>query len=737
MVRLGRITKSIVGRALLITAAVGTLIFLIAAGIFYRQSSLDTDRSVSETIHRVATSRAQSVGLWFEGRRLLVEMTNDDAALRWEDGNIAAALKRRALQDNFLMTYVGSHADGAFHQYPLTPPPAGYDPRRRPWYKLAQARRSTVLVEPYLEPGRQEEIVTIATPLMVDGRFRGVTAADFSLRVLVAMLQRSNIRGGYVFIANDQGRVLLHPDRRLTGKTLAQIFDGKAPALDGSIGEATQNGVGHIVTLAPIPDLPSAHWYVGVALNKATAYEGLRGAWFRSALHTALVMFASLLMLWLVMSRLVLAPLRRIGISIRAIGKGHFDVPVVATDREDEIGAIARAVEGFRDNGKRVAELTLADRERRTRDRAARAQMMFELQRSFGLVVDAAVAGDFSRRVDDRFEDGELNMLARSINLLVQTTDRGLKETGAVLAALARTDLTKRVEGAYEGAFAKLKGDTNAVADRLEQVVGQLDHTSQRLKAATDELTRETRSLSERTGGQGETVRDTASAIQRLIATAGASANSVEAASRRAQEAAVSAEAGAEVMVRALEAMDRLTTSSATISAIISMIDRIASQTSLLALNATIEAARAGEAGRGFAVVASEVKMLANSARQASSEASRLVQQTLVEVDAGSLMISQAGDSLSAMLDSVKQNSAHLATISNASREQAASIGDISDAIDQLDRIASDNMTLVEELYATTAQTKARASEIDDIVDIFRTRRSDAVRSAPMLRVAF
>jgi methyl-accepting chemotaxis protein len=735
MVRLGRITKSIVGRALLITAAVGTLIFLIAAGIFYRQSSLDTDRSVSETIHRVATSRAQSVGLWFEGRRLLVEMANDDAALRWSDGNIAAALKRRALQDNFLMTYVGSHADGAFHQYPLAPPPAGYDPRRRPWYKLAQARRSTVLVEPYLEPGRQEEIVTIATPLMVDGRFRGVTAADFSLRVLVDMLQRSNIRGGYVFIANSQGRVLLHPDRRLTGKSLAEIF-GKAPALDGSISDVTQAGAGHIVTLARIPNLPSAHWYVGVALNKATAYEGLRGAWFRSALHTALVMFASLLMLWLVMSRLVLDPLRRIGISIRAIGKGHFDVPIVATGREDEIGAIARAVEGFRDNGKRVAELTLADRERRTRDREARAQMMFELQRSFGLVVDAAIAGDFSRRVDDRFEDGELNMLARSINLLVQTTDRGLKETGGVLAALARTDLTKRVEGAYEGAFAKLKGDTNAVADRLEQVVGQLDDTSQRLKSATDELTSETSSLSKRTGGQGLTVRDTASAIQRLIATAGASANSVEAASRRAQEAAVSAEAGGEVMARALGAMERLTTSSATISGIISMIDRIASQTSLLALNATIEAARAGEAGRGFAVVASEVKMLANSARLASSEASRLVQQTLVEVEAGSAMISQAGDSLSAMLDSVKQNSAHLATISNASREQAASIGDISDAIDQLDRIACDNMALVEELYATTAQTKARASEIDDIVDIFRTRQSEAARPLPMLRVA-
>ena len=57
------------------------------------------------------------------------------------------------------------------------------------------------------------------------------------------------------------------------------------------------------------------------------------------------------------------------------------------------------------------------------------------------------------------------------MNNLVQTVDGGLGETSQVLAALARADLTQRVEGRYEGAFGQLKTDTNAVADKLGEIV--------------------------------------------------------------------------------------------------------------------------------------------------------------------------------------------------------------------------------------------------------------------------
>ncbi|MGV2354155.1 UNVERIFIED_CONTAM: hypothetical protein QOZ12_28890, partial [Pseudomonas aeruginosa] len=64
--------------------------------------------------------------------------------------------------------------------------------------------------------------------------------------------------------------------------------------------------------------------------------------------------------------------------------------------------------------------------------------MMQKLQRAFGEVVDAAVHGDFSRRVTADFADAELNSLAHSVNNLVETVDRGLNETGEVFRANAR-----------------------------------------------------------------------------------------------------------------------------------------------------------------------------------------------------------------------------------------------------------------------------------------------------------
>eukprot|EP01035_Chromulina_nebulosa_P066803 gene66803-91482_t len=72
--------------------------------------------------------------------------------------------------------------------------------------------------------------------------------------------------------------------------------------------------------------------------------------------------------------------------------------------------------------------------------------------------------------------------------MLMENIERGLGETGEVLSAVARTDLTMRVRGSYEGAFMRLKDDTNAVAEKLTEIVTQLKGTSGSLKLATGEI---------------------------------------------------------------------------------------------------------------------------------------------------------------------------------------------------------------------------------------------------------
>jgi methyl-accepting chemotaxis protein len=412
-------------------------------------------------------------------------------------------------------------------------------------------------------------------------------------------------------------------------------------------------------------------------------------------------------------------PIPRLARAMHAIAQGDYatDVPYVA--RRNEIGDMARAVEVFRENGARIAEMTEADAARIVRDRNEREEMIRDLRTAFGDVVEAAVAGDFSRRVEASFPDAELNALAGSVNQLVDTVDRGLGETGRVLAALAETDLTQRVEGDFHGAFGRLRDDTNAVADRLGEIVAQLRRTSRTLKTATGEILSGANDLSERTTRQAATIEETSAAMEQLAATVTANADRARGASGSAQQVAKVAEEGGVVMASATEAMERISTSSNKISNIIGLIDDIAFQTNLLALNASVEAARAGDAGKGFAVVAVEVRRLAQSAASASSEVKALIEQSAQEVRSGGRFVADAAGKLDAMRQAVHGNTALLAEIARDSGEQATAIEEVTTAVRQLDEMTQHNAALVEQTNAAIEQTEAQASELDRIVDVF------------------
>ncbi len=436
------------------------------------------------------------------------------------------------------------------------------------------------------------------------------------------------------------------------------------------------------------------------------------------------------LTLSLMIGRSIERPISRLNAYMRSLAEGEMDKDVPFTARRDEIGEMARTVEVFRQNSMKMLDMTAEERAGSEQRRADRARMMQDLQRAFGEVVDAAIGGDFSKRVRAEFPDQELNVLARSVNKLVETVDRGLDETGHVLAALAETDLTHRVEGNYEGAFAKLKDDTNRVADKLTDIVMQLRGTSRSLKTATGELLTGANDLSGRTTKQAATIEETSATMEQLAATVHDNAARAQDASANAGGVTRTAEEGGVVMQKANAAMDRIKTSSEKISNIIGMIDDIAFQTNLLALNASVEAARAGEAGKGFAVVAVEVRRLAQSAAQASAEVKVLIEQSADEVRGGSRLVSDAAAKLSQMVEAARANNALIDAIAAQSREQASSIEEVNTAVRQMDEMTQHNAALVEQTNAAIEQTEAQATELDRIVEVFTLDQAAAVAVA-------
>ncbi len=306
------------------------------------------------------------------------------------------------------------------------------------------------------------------------------------------------------------------------------------------------------------------------------------------------------------------------------------------------------------------------------------------------------------------------------IERMLAENKRGIAEIARVLSALANMDLTQRVEGEYGEEFEKLKRDTNIVADRLSEIIKQLQETSHGLKSATSEILAGANDLSDRTTKQAATIEETSAAMEQLSSTVIANAERAEEASNNSRQVAMVAEEGEQVMHQANEAMERITNSSEKISNIIGMIDDIAFQTNLLALNASVEAARAGEAGKGFAVVAVEVRRLAQSAAEASSEVKELIEQSGAEVASGTKLVNEAAKKLASMLEAIRENSTLLVGIAKDSREQASSIEEVNGAVRQMDEMTQHNAALVEQTNAAIEQTEAQANELDNIVEIFK-----------------
>ncbi len=575
----------------------------------------------------------------------------------------------------------------------------------------------------------------IATPMIdVRGKLMGVMAIEMPVAPINQMLQENaNLgqTGESFFVGADK---LLRSDSVFSeaDDTLVATYDN--PIVEAALAGTPTTGITTdyrgarmIATATPV-EFNGAKWAMVTTIAEDEAFAPVV-----QLRNTMLLIGAGLLALaalgGFLFSRSISKPISRLTGTMGALAQGNLEVEVKGADRTDEIGDMAKAVQVFKENALKVTEMTEGERTASVQRRVERTAMMQELQKAFGEVVDAAIAGDFSKRVEAKFPDAELNALAHGVNELVETVDRGMSETGEVLAALAHTDLTQRVRGDYQGAFLRLKTDTNAVAEKLGEIVTGLKQTSRSLKTATGEILSGANDLSERTTKQAATIEETSAAMEQLSGTVLANAERAKDASNVAATVTRTAEDGGRVMHQATEAMERITHSSGKISNIIGMIDDIAFQTNLLALNASVEAARAGDAGKGFAVVAVEVRRLAQSAASASSEVKALVEQSGTEVKGGSKLVAEAAAKLEVMLVAARSSNELMDSIARASQEQASAIEEVNAAVRTMDEMTQHNAALVEETNAAIEQTEAQATELDRIVEVFRTNEQAAVRA--------
>ncbi len=295
-----------------------------------------------------------------------------------------------------------------------------------------------------------------------------------------------------------------------------------------------------------------------------------------------------------------------------------------------------------------------------------------------------------------------------------------LRDAVAVAEAVAGGDLTTCAVSNSNDEVGRLLKALGAMNASLASIVGQVRQGSDSIATGSGQIASGNADLSQRTEEQASNLQQTAASMEELSSTVRSNDETARQATQIAASAAAVARRGGEVMGEVVGTMEAITTSSRRIADIIGVIDGIAFQTNILALNAAVEAARAGEQGRGFAVVASEVRSLAQRSAGAAKEIKGLITDSVEKVDAGRLQVAEAGRTIDSVVVEVARVNDLIGEIGSATREQTQGIGQVSDAVNELDKVTQQNAALVEESAAAAESLKQQANRLVDAVGRFR-----------------
>ncbi|AVO31534.1 methyl-accepting chemotaxis protein [Stenotrophomonas maltophilia] len=355
-----------------------------------------------------------------------------------------------------------------------------------------------------------------------------------------------------------------------------------------------------------------------------------------------------------------------------------------------------------------------------TRTLAAVKQSLMAINAQIDELARAARAGDFSMRGDAAAFQYQFKAMVEHLNGMMASSQASIADVSDVLRAISHGDLTARMDGEYDGVFARMRDDANTTTAQLTGIVRGIQVAADSINNAAQELAAGNNDLSRRTEQQAANLEEAAASMEELTSTVRQNAELARQADSEAHAAGAAVRETEQAMAQMASVMGEIDQSSARISEISTVIDGIAFQTNILALNAAVEAARAGEQGRGFAVVASEVRTLAQRAGVAAKEIKELIEDAAAKVKSGLAVTVESEAAIARVAQASSRTTQLMSDIAAASKEQAAGIEQVNQVVVQMDQVTQQNAALVEEATAASRALEEQAHALTTSVSVFQ-----------------
>ncbi len=310
--------------------------------------------------------------------------------------------------------------------------------------------------------------------------------------------------------------------------------------------------------------------------------------------------------------------------------------------------------------------------------------------------------------------------LTKALDTTMHRLNDVVQDVSHHLGKMGQGDFRENITRTYRGDFVAIEKSMKAIHGSLRDTLLQISQSAETVASSASQVSTGAQSLSQGATEQASAIHELSSTVTGIAQNARQTAAAAEEAGLFANQADVQLGISVDYVKELNSAMEKISSSSAEISKIISTIESIAFQTNILALNASVEAARAGSAGKGFAVVSSEVRSLASKSDEAAKATKELIESSIATVMEGSQVVSRVTESLN-KANSIAQNvSVKMNVVVEAVESQTEAISQVTDGINQISSVVQDTSSTSVESAATSQELSKQSLLMNNLVRKFR-----------------